>query len=58
MEGEQEKGGKIEGVMKTEESSPQATRTETDNAMTISVAEEARNAASVDDNKTCSNGGS
>jgi len=53
---EQERGGKIEGAMRTGGSSLQAIGAATNNATTISVAEEAENTSSAGDNRTCSNG--
>jgi len=54
LEGEKEGGEKIEGAIRTGGSSLQAAEAATNNATTISVAEEAENATSVDDNRACS----
>ena len=55
MEGEQERGGKIEGIMRAEGISPQTAGTKTSDATTTSVAEEAGNALSAGDNRASSN---
>ena len=52
MEGEQERGEKIEGMTEARETSPKIA---TDDATTISMVEEVGNATSVDDNRVCSN---
>ena len=56
LEREQERRGKIEGLMRTEGISPQTTKIVTSDAMTLSVAEEAENASSVSNNRACSDG--
>jgi len=55
LEEEQERGGKIEGTTGARGTSP---TTAIDNATITSVAEEARNASSVGNNRACSDGGS
>jgi len=58
LEGEQERKEKTEGITRAEEISPQTAGTETSDAMTTSVVEEAGNASSAGDNRACSDGGS
>ena len=56
MEGEKKRRGKTKGTMRAERISSQTAGTETNNAMTTSVAEETRNVSSAGDNRTCSDG--
>jgi len=56
LEGEQERGGKIEGITRTWRISPQTAEATTSDTMTTSVVEEVGNASSVGNNRTCSNG--
>jgi len=58
LKGKQEGRRKIEGTMRIGGISPQAAETETSNAMTTSMAEEAGNTTSANDNRAYSNGGS
>jgi len=55
LKGKQEGGREIEGMKETWRRSSKATEVKTNNAMTISVAEEAENAISVGDNGIRSN---